>query len=204
MYIYAHIYIYTHIYIPETKIAALRSAASQQPPPMYSYIRIYTHICTYIHTWVKSRSSAWCSLSAAVFSTLNFATLSSSAFFSTVSSEIIICISSCGIFCFESDYILKSEDAFTSSQMIACIKLCYISVWNHLMRWLRIVNSLKSQVSFAKEPYKRDYILQKRPIIFSILLTVATQYVLKIHCVWTSCPRAPASPQSAVSYSRNL
>ena len=32
----------------------------------------------------------------------------------------------------------------------------------------------KLQVSFAKEPYKRDNILQKRPIILSILLTVAT------------------------------
>ena len=33
------------------------------------------------------------------------------------------------------------------------------------MRWLRLVGSLKSYVSFAKEPYKRDYILQKRRII---------------------------------------
>jgi len=30
------------------------------------------------------------------------------------------------------------------------------------MGWLRLVGSLKLQVSFAKEPYKRDYILQKR------------------------------------------
>ena len=35
---------------------------------------------------------------------------------------------------------------------------------------------IKLQVSFAKEPYKRDNILQKRHIIFSILLTVATPY----------------------------
>ena len=33
------------------------------------------------------------------------------------------------------------------------------------IRWLRLVGSLKLQVSFAKEPYKRDDILQKRPII---------------------------------------
>jgi len=31
---------------------------------------------------------------------------------------------------------------------------------------LWLVGSLKTWVSFAKEPYKRDYILQKRPIIF--------------------------------------
>ena len=32
------------------------------------------------------------------------------------------------------------------------------------MVWLRLVGSLQKQVSSAKEPYKRDYILQKRPI----------------------------------------
>jgi len=33
-----------------------------------------------------------------------------------------------------------------------------------------------ADVNQAKEPYKRDYILQKRPIILSILRTVATPY----------------------------
>jgi len=42
------------------------------------------------------------------------------------------------------------------------------------MRWLQLVGSIKLQVSFAKEAYKRDDILQKRPIILSIVLTVAT------------------------------
>ena len=46
------------------------------------------------------------------------------------------------------------------------------------MGWLRLVASLELQVSFAKEPYERDYILQKRPVISSILLTVATPYQL--------------------------
>jgi len=44
------------------------------------------------------------------------------------------------------------------------------------MGWLRLVGSLKLQVSFAKEPYKRDDILQKRPILLRSLLTVATLY----------------------------
>jgi len=44
------------------------------------------------------------------------------------------------------------------------------------MGWLRLVGCLKSYVSFAKEPYKRDYILQKRPIILRRLLIVATSY----------------------------
>ena len=42
------------------------------------------------------------------------------------------------------------------------------------MGWLRFVGSLKLQVSFAKEPYKRDDILQKRHIILKSLLIVAT------------------------------
>ena len=33
------------------------------------------------------------------------------------------------------------------------------------MGWLRLVGSLKLQVSFAKETYKRDYIMPKRTII---------------------------------------
>jgi len=42
------------------------------------------------------------------------------------------------------------------------------------MGWLWLVGSIKLQVFFAKEPYKTDDILQKKPIILSILLTVAT------------------------------
>ena len=37
------------------------------------------------------------------------------------------------------------------------------------MGWLRLVGSLKSLVSFAKEPYKRDDIPQKRPMILRSL-----------------------------------
>jgi len=39
----------------------------------------------------------------------------------------------------------------------------YVYTWS--MGWLRLVGSLKLQVSFAKEPYKRDDILQKRPYV---------------------------------------
>jgi len=31
--------------------------------------------------------------------------------------------------------------------------------------WLMLVGSINLQVSFAKEPYERVYILQKRPVI---------------------------------------
>jgi len=35
------------------------------------------------------------------------------------------------------------------------------------IRWLRLVGSFRFQISFAKEPNKRDYILQMRPIIWA-------------------------------------
>jgi len=44
------------------------------------------------------------------------------------------------------------------------------------MGWLWWVDPLKLQVSFAKEPYKRDDILQKRPVISRSQLIVATPY----------------------------
>ena len=44
----------------------------------------------------------------------------------------------------------------------------------HPMGWLWLVGLIKLQVSFAKELYKRDNILQKRPMILLILLAVAT------------------------------
>ena len=39
------------------------------------------------------------------------------------------------------------------------------------------MGSLKLQVLFAKEPYKRDYNLQKGPVILRSLLNVATSYI---------------------------
>ena len=43
-----------------------------------------------------------------------------------------------------------------------------------LTEWLQLVGSIKLQVSFAKELYKRDYVLQKRPIILYVSCTVST------------------------------
>jgi len=57
---------------------------------------------------------------------------------------------------------------------------------------LRLVGSLNLQVSFAKELYKRDDILQKRPIILRHLLMVATPYLIRLvdlhgACIKHSC-----------------
>ena len=56
--------------------------------------------------------------------------------------------------------------------------------WIPSMGWLRWVGSLKLQISFAKEPYKRDYTLQKRPIILRRLLIIATPYFCGFLWIW--------------------
>ena len=57
-----------------------------------------------------------------------------------------------------------------------CLRMyIHISIYTY-MGWLRLVGSLKLYVSFAKEPYKRNDILHKRPIILSSLLIVAAPY----------------------------
>jgi len=71
-------------------------------------------------------------------------------------------------------------------------------IWRLLihMGWLRLVGSLKLQISFAKEPYKRDYTLQKRPIILRRLLIIATPYSIGAD---VDSGGARASPSSWVS-----
>ena len=48
--------------------------------------------------------------------------------------------------------------------------------WHSLPKYgvATISRLLKLQVSFVKEPYKRDFILHKRPVILRSLLVVAT------------------------------
>jgi len=53
----------------------------------------------------------------------------------------------------------------------ACLRVCVCNEWGSSgtaslcascpMGWLQLVGSIKLQVSFAKEPYKRDNILHK-------------------------------------------
>jgi len=62
------------------------------------------------------------------------------------------------------------------TDVACCARVNILHINICVMGWLRLVGSLKSYVSFAKEPYKRDDILQKRPIILRSLLIVATPY----------------------------
>ena len=58
-----------------------------------------------------------------------------------------------------------------------CVCVCVLQLWLWRdMGWLRLVGTLKTCVSYATEPSKRDHILQKRPIILRSLLIVANPY----------------------------
>jgi len=65
--------------------------------------------------------------------------------------------------------------------MVAKAILCGIS---HGMGWLRLVGSLKLQVSFAEYGLLYRALLQKRPIILRSLLIVATPYFIFIYAVF--------------------
>jgi len=66
---------------------------------------------------------------------------------------------------------LSFESRHTYMSHVTHVKKIWV-IWNlyaaamiasEAMGWLRFVGSLELYVSFAKEPYKRDHILQKRP-----------------------------------------
>ena len=119
--------------------------------------------------WGTYTQSRWCALP--VFSQFwdPFLSLSSSRFLSLSLSGSLSLIDSPTL-------SLLSLSLFISHTQA---RYCCLAVPIHfsLMGWLRLVGSIKVYASFAKEPYKRDYILQKRHMILSILLTVATPYL---------------------------
>jgi len=71
---------------------------------------------------------------------------------------------SCNTTCVHKD-ILRSQLCCDHSGQHSCT-----------MRWLRLVGSIKLQVSFAEYSLFYRALLRKRPVILSILLTVATPY----------------------------
>ena len=71
----------------------------------------------------------------------------------------------------------------------------------HPMEWLWSVGSIKLQVSYAKEPYRRDNILHKTPIILLILGAIASEYPIRT----ISAPNvANGSHCSKMSYLLNM
>ena len=102
--------------------------------------------------------------------------------------RVCVCVCVCGSVC-----ICICIDTYITYMCIYMYVKIYTHAHTHVythteasMGWLRLVGSLKWEVSFAEEPYKRVYILQKRPITLRSLLIVATPYLLHVHilCVY--------------------
>jgi len=68
------------------------------------------------------------------------------------------------------------------------MSLLWMSHVSHVnMRWLQLVGSLKTPVSFAKEPYKRDLYSAKETYFLRSLLIIATPYECHVSRVNKSC-----------------
>jgi len=97
----------------------------------------------------------------------------------------------------------SSPPCITHARIMRDIWMCDRHVTRWRMGCLQLVGSLKLQVAFAKEPYKTDDIMQKRPIILKSLLIIATPY----QCVTDICDwwliSYPWSISSLLMVSRN-
>jgi len=71
------------------------------------------------------------------------------------------------------------------------------------MGWLLSVGSIRSYVSFAKYRLFHRALLQKRPIIFSSLLTVATPYIIVLRLIFLSHARARTRMRTRCSFLRS-
>jgi len=154
---------------------------------IYTYIRIhhrdihiYIYICIYIY---KVEQNRW--------GRKNFITIVRALLYIYII-ETYICI-------YIYIYIYKRTQfmyIYIKEPIFVWVYVCegggtWIYKWEP-RRWgmgsLWLAGSIKLQVSFAKEPYKRDNILQKRPIILSILLSQSLTCVCDLHIDDTQNP----------------
>ena len=70
----------------------------------------------------------------------------------------------------------RDSASILTQQLCTFKNICLYPYALWTMGWLRLAGSFKSQFSFAKEPYKRDYILQNRHILLRSQIFVATPY----------------------------
>ena len=88
--------------------------------------------------------------------------------------------------CIYTNIFVYAKETYNISKQTKTWKAHVHEQW----RWLRFVGSVKLYFSFAKEPYKRDYILQKWPVIVRSVLIAATPqaaFVSGYQCVEVHC-----------------
>jgi len=189
--VWVYICTYTTYSRCSTRRQSLRSSiAATMCAYRYTHIYIYICICVcvrvYINTyttcsscrtlWQLLRSSmaaidAWACCKYRVLSSFSFCTSLST---SLNLDKCLICVVSHVERSHVTDKtVYLSLDSYIPKHYLESRQVlyqCHVTP----MGWLQLVGSIKIQVSCAKELYKRDAILQKRPIILPILRTVAT------------------------------
>jgi len=158
---------------------------------------IYIYVCTYIWTCVCSTRSVSRSSEASTVERREFksSTLNSKAAaicFSNISHDAFRCMTwRIYMWVTTHPYVCHDPSTFVPWLLHMCtmthvfvrrlqVKRREFKSWTMnskaAMGWLWMVGSIKLHVSFAKEPYKREDILQKRPVILRSLPIVATPY----------------------------
>jgi len=93
----------------------------------------------------------------------------------------------------------QTEGTFTpttpTTKSLVSYLVC-VETRDYGMGWRRLVGSLTLKVSFSKEPYRRDYILQERPMILRRLLIVASPYLCFLCLVLARVLRLSCSRES--------
>jgi len=140
---------------------------------MYIYIYIYIHKHIYVYKYTYIYMCIYKCIHLLIYIYVNIYIYMYMYVCTCVSMymSIYICI-----------YIYRNgvEKTDNNNSILIQNKYCWdLGRWvypKYVMGWLRLVGSLKLYVSFAKEPYKRDYILRKGLVILRSLLIVATPY----------------------------
>ena len=150
---------------------------------MYMYIYIYIYICKFIYIYIctyicidvtsAARSGANCT--PCIFeSGPNDGTIAAHAWYPTsLKFGLAVPCTPAQCFFFNINIWHIYLRIYIISPRTRGVRCVWNLGWRCLMSLRMTSRLLKLYVSFAKKPYKRDDILQKRPIIKSMLLTGA-------------------------------
>ena len=171
IYVYTHIHTYIHVYIHiqiniciHTYTYIYTCIHTYSYTYMYTHIYIHIHMYTYIFIWICVYTHIHTYIHIYVYAYIYNTRSGFPSGTSRGKKERLFLLA-------------RTHNSLIQLLGVAPNKHTHVYIYRHVfphMGCLRFVGSLKSLVSCAKEPCKRDYILQKKPIILMSLVFVAT------------------------------